>query len=201
MPQGHPQQKGRISVAAITGSHGVRGNVKIKPFTETPESLGRFDMVYLEDDQQVSLKILSLGSKGVVLARLGKIESRDAADAMRGQHLYVERATLPDLADDEIYHADLLGLDAVLVDGSPLGRIAAIHDFGAGNVVEIMPSHGASIMLPFTGDALVTIELDKGRVVLAPPDGLLDDAEDATDIDATDIDAKDKDVGDEKENS
>ena len=58
MPQGHPQQKGRISVADITGSHGVRGNVKIKPFTETLESLGRFDMVYLEDDQQVSLKIL-----------------------------------------------------------------------------------------------------------------------------------------------
>jgi 16S rRNA processing protein RimM len=139
MPQGHAPQKSRISVAAVMGSHGVRGNVKIKPFTETPESLGRFDKVYLENGQQVSLKILSVGSKGVVLARLGRVESRDASDALRGQNLYVDRAALPDLADDEIYHTDLLGLDAVLADGSALGRIAAIHDFGAGNVVEIIP--------------------------------------------------------------
>ena len=191
MPQGHPQQKGWISVAAIMGSHGVRGNVKIKPFTETPESFGRFDKVYLEDGQQVSLKVLSLGSKGVVLARLGKIDSRDASDALRGQHLYVDRTALPDLADDEVYHADLIGLDAVLKDASQLGKIAGIYDFGAGNVVEIMPPHGSSIMLPFAGDALVAIELDKRRVVLAPPEGLLDDAEDEADIDA----------GDEKENS
>ncbi|MGB2107959.1 MAG: ribosome maturation factor RimM [Candidatus Puniceispirillum sp.] len=184
MPQGHAPQKSRISVAAVMGSHGVRGNVKIKPFTETPESLGRFDKVYLEDGQQVSLKILSVGSKGVVLARLGKVESRDASDALRGQHLYVDRAALPDLADDEIYHADLLGLDAVLADGRALGRIAAIHDFGAGNVVEIEPPQGASLMLPFGGAALVAIELDKGQVVLAPPDGLLDGTEDATNNDA-----------------
>ena len=184
MPQGHAPQKSRISVAAVMGSHGVRGNVKIKPFTETPESLGRFDKVYLEDGQQVSLKILSVGSKGVMLARLGKVESRDASNALRGQHLYVDRAALPDLADDEIYHADLLGLDAVLADGSALGRIAAIHDFGAGNVVEILPPQGASIMLPFGGAALVAIEPDKGQVVLAPPDGLLDSNEDATNIDA-----------------
>ena len=184
MPQGHAPQKSRISVAAVMGSHGVRGNVKIKPFTETPESLGRFDKVYLEDGQQVSLKILSVGSKGVMLARLGKVESRDASDALRGQHLYVDRAALPDLADDEIYHADLLGLDAVLADGSALGRIAAIHNFGAGNVVEILPPQGASIMLPFGGAALVAIEPDKGQVVLAPPDGLLDSNEDATNIDA-----------------
>ena len=184
MPQGHAPQKSRISVAAVMGSHGVRGNVKIKPFTETPESLGRFDKVYLEDGQQVSLKILSVGSKDVVLARLGKVESRDASDALRGQHLYVDRAALPDLADDEIYHADLLGLDAVLADGSALGRIAAIHDFGAGNVVEILPPQGASIMLPFGGAALVAIEPDKGQVVLAPPDGLLDGIEDATNNDA-----------------
>ena len=184
MPQGHAPQKSRISVAAVMGSHGVRGNVKIKPFTETPESLGRFDKVYLEDGQQVSLKILSVGSKDVVLARLGKVESRDASDALRGQHLYVDRAALPDLADDEIYHADLLGLGAVLADGSALGRIAAIHDFGAGNVVEILPPQGASIMLPFGGAALVAIEPDKGQVVLAPPDGLLDINEDATNIDA-----------------
>jgi 16S rRNA processing protein RimM len=184
MPQGHAPQKSWISVAAVMGSHGVRGNVKIKPFTETPESLGRFDKVYLEDGQQVSLKILSVGSKGVVLARLGKVKSRDASDALRGQHLYVDRAALPDLADDEIYHADLLGLDAVLADGSALGRIAAIHDFGAGNVVEILPPQGASIMLPFGGAVLVAIEPDKGQVVLAPPDGLLDSNEDATNIDA-----------------
>ncbi|MGB1862834.1 MAG: ribosome maturation factor RimM [Candidatus Puniceispirillum sp.] len=184
MPQGHAPQKSRISVAAVMGSHGVRGNVKIKPFTETPESLGRFDKVYLEDGQQVSLKILSVGSKGVVLARLGKVESRDASDALRGQHLYVDRAALPDLADDEIYHADLLGLDAVLADGRALGCIAAIHDFGAGNVVEIEPPQGASLMLPFGGAALVAIELDKGQVVLAPPDGLLDGTEDATNNDA-----------------
>ena len=184
MPQGHAPQKSRISVAAVMGSHGVRGNVKIKPFTETPESLGRFDKVYLENGQQVSLKILSVGSKGVVLARLGRVESRDASDALRGQNLYVDRAALPDLADDEIYHTDLLGLDAVLADGSALGRIAAIHDFGAGNVVEIIPLKGASIMLPFGGAALVAIEPDKGQVVLAPPDGLLDINEGATNIDA-----------------
>ena len=188
MPQGHPQQKGRISVAAITGSHGVRGNVKIKPFTATPESLGRFDKVYLENGQQVALKILSFGSKGVVLARLGKVESRDASDALRGQHLYVDRVALPELGDDEIYHADLLGLEAVLADGSQLGHVAAIYDFGAGDVVEIMPQQGASFMLPFAGSALQAIELDQGRVVLAPPDGLLDSADD--DID--DEDEKEK---------
>lgn len=200
MPQGHAPQKSRISVAAVMGSHGVRGNVKIKPFTETPESLGRFDKVFLEDGQQVSLKILSLGSKGVVLARLGKVESRDASDAMRGQHLYVDRAALPDLADDEIYHADLLGLDAVLADGSALGKIAAIHDFGAGDVVEIMPTYGTSIMLPFGGAALLAIELDKGRVVLAPPDGLLDGVEDEA-KDSADADVAHIDAGVEKENN
>ncbi|MBT6414862.1 ribosome maturation factor RimM, partial [Candidatus Puniceispirillum sp.] len=122
------------------------------------------------------------------------IESRDASDGLLGQHLYVDRAALPDLADDEIYHADLLGLDAVLADGSLLGRIDAIHDFGAGNVVEIIPPYGASMMLPFAGDAVVAIELDQHRVVLAPPDGLLDDtADDAENV-------IDEDAGDEKEN-
>ena len=133
-----------------------------------------------------------------MLARLGKVESRDASDALRGQHLYVDRTALPDLAEDEIYHADLLGLDAVLSDGSALGRIAAIHDFGAGNVVEIEPSQGASIMLPFGGAALVAIDLDKRQVVLDPPDGLLDDVEDEA-KDSVYADVAHRDTGVEKE--
>ena len=168
----------RLSVGAIASAHGVRGQFKVKPFTATPRDIAAYGPVWA-GDRQLTLQIRGMTANGFVIVAAEGVTDRNAAEALRGTELQVERSALPDAADDEVYHADLIGLPAEMPDGSVIGTIIGLHNFGAGELVELCPSGGSSLLLPFGGDNLVEIDLEGGRVVLDPPVEFLD-SEDTT---------------------
>ena len=165
----------RVCVGAVAGAHGVRGAVKIKSFTATPEDIARYGA--LEDEsgeRQFTLRLTGAG-KGVLIGHLSGITDRNQAEAARGLRLYLQRAALPPTEEDEYYHADLIGLEAVLTDGTTVGPVRAVHDFGAGDTLEIARHEAPPLMLPFTRAAVPTVDLTAGRLVIDPPPGLLDE--------------------------
>lgn len=171
---GHTQ---RICVGIVTGAQGVKGAVRIKSFTEVPEDIACYGPV--EDaagGRRLELRLIG-AAKGVVIAHVSGVENRDQAETMRGLHLYLPRSALPQTEPDEFYHADLIGLDAVLEDGTLVGRVRAIHDFGAGDTLELIRPAAPPIMVPFTRAVVPVIEPAAGRLVLDPPPGLIDDGE------------------------
>jgi 16S rRNA processing protein RimM len=164
----------RVCVGVITGAHGVRGAVRIKSFTAEPEDVASYGP--LEDERgqrQFALQLIG-DAKGVLIARISGIEDRDKADALRGLRLYVSRDALPPTDEDEFYHADLLGLEAVLEDGTVIGNVRAVHDFGAGDTLEIARPQGQPVMVPFTRAMVPLVDLASGRLVIDPPPGLLE---------------------------
>jgi 16S rRNA processing protein RimM len=168
-------QEKRVCVGVVTGAHGVRGAVRLKSFTAEPEDVARYGP--LEDERgerRFALRIVG-NAKGVLIAAISGIEDRDRAEALRGSRLYLPRSALPPPEEEEYYYTDLIGLDAMLVDGTSLGTVRAVHDFGAGDTLEIARAKGAPVMVPFTRAVVPVIDLDLGRLVVDPPPGLLDD--------------------------
>jgi 16S rRNA processing protein RimM len=165
----------RICVGVITGAHGVRGGVRLKSFTAEPENVASYGP--LEDERgERSFALRIVGSaKGVLIAAISGIDDRDRAEALRGLRLYLPRLALPPTEEEEYYHADLIGLDAALPDGTALGTVRAVHDFGAGDTLEIERASGPPVMVPFTRAVVPIVDLDAGRLVLEPPPGLLDE--------------------------
>jgi 16S rRNA processing protein RimM len=152
----------------------VQGAVRIKSFTEAPEDVARYGP--LADDtggRHFELRLIGAG-KGVLIARLSGVEDRNQAEALRGLRLYLPRVALPQPDAEEFYHADLIGLEAVLGNGTPIGRVRAIYDFGAGDTLELERPGAPPVMVPFTRAVVPSIELAAGRLVLDPPPGLLD---------------------------
>ena len=123
--------------------------------------------------QSFSLRLVG-AAKGVVIGWLSGVSDRDRAEALRGLRLYLPRAALPPTDDEEFYHADLIGLEAVLRDGTRLGQVKAVHDFGAGDTLEILRPEGPPAMVPFTRQVVPVVDLDAGRLVVEPPPGLLE---------------------------
>ena len=166
-----------MCVGVITGPQGVQGLVRIKSFTEVPEDIAGYGPI--EDEagrRRFELRLVGT-AKGVVIGRLSGIEDRNQAEALRGLRLYLPRSALPQTGPDEYYHADLIGLEAVLRNGTPVGRVRAIHDFGAGDTLEVARPDAQPIMVPFTHAIVPVVEPQEGRLVLDPPPGLLDDGE------------------------
>lgn len=164
----------RVCVGIVTGPHGVRGAVRIKSFTAAPDDIARYGPVEDEaGERKFRLRIVG-SAKGVVIGRLAGVADRDAAEALRGMRLYLPRAALPPPADEEYYHADLIGLEAALPDGTVLGQVRAVHDFGAGDMLEIERPEVPSAMVPFTRAVVPIVDLAAGRLVLDPPPGLID---------------------------
>lgn len=165
----------RVCLGVVTGAHGVQGAVRIKTFTETPEDIARYGPL-TDDTGQRSFELHLVGvAKGVVIARVAGIQDRNQAEALRGLQLYLPRSALPETKAEEYYHADLIGLEAVLGDGTPVGRVRAIHDFGAGDTLEVTRPGAPSVMVPFTRAVVPIVEPAAGRLVLDPPPGLLDE--------------------------
>lgn len=180
-PQGKAaaQPAARVCVAAVAGAHGVRGLVRLKAFTEVPEDCAAYGPLSNADGSRV-FKVELLGRhKALLLARIEGIGDRDQAEALRGTRLYVDRAALPEPEDaDEFYHADLIGLAAELRDGTVIGRVRAVYDFGAGDTLELAgTADGKPLLVPFTLAVVPVVDLAGGRLVVDPPPGLLDDAE------------------------
>ena len=167
----------RVCLGVVTGPHGVQGAVRIKSFTEAAEDVARYGPLADETGgRRFELRLIGAG-KGVVIARLAGVEDRNQAEALRGLRLYLQRSALPQTEADEYYHADLLGLEAVLGDGTPVGRVRAIHDFGAGDTLELTRPGAPPVMVPFTRAIVPIVEPAVGRLVLDPPPGLLDENE------------------------
>ncbi len=166
----------RICMGVVGAPHGVRGAVRIKSFTDVPEAIA--DYGALEDEggtQRFTLRIVGdAKGDGMVIAKLSGIADRDRAEALRGLRLYAPRAALPATAEDEFYHADLVGLAAQLDDGTALGTVIAVHDFGAGDVIEIERAESQPVLVPFTRAAVPVVDIAGGRIVIDPPSGLLD---------------------------
>ena len=161
--------KGRICVGMITAAHGVRGLVRIKPFTADPAAVTAYGPVGDEAGRRQFALTLLNRHKDQWLARIDGIDDRNAAEALRGTGLFVDRAALPPPEDDdEFYHADLIGLAAVSPDGRRLGRVRAVHDFGAGDLLELVTEAGGIVTVPFTRAAVPEIDIAAGRVVVVP---------------------------------
>ncbi len=159
----------QICVARIGAAHGVRGAVKLWTFTEDPLAVKRYGSLATKDGTRRFEVTHAREAKGHLVATLKGIATREEAERLNGLELYIAREKLPETDADEYYHADLIGLAAVNAAHEPIGRVIAIHNFGAGDIIEIAPPHGATMLLPFTNAVVPTVDLANGRVVIELP--------------------------------
>ena len=141
-----------VTLAAIAGAHGVRGEVRLKLFGEGAEALRAFS-VFDAGDRRLTLKSVRPANQGAV-ATFAEVTDRSAAEALRGTLLTVPRSALPPLGEGEYYHHDLLGLPCVSTDGSVVGEVVAIDNFGAGDILEIAKPDGKRFMVPMNARAV-----------------------------------------------
>jgi 16S rRNA processing protein RimM len=153
----------RIALAAVAGAHGVKGELRLKLFSDSAESLSRHEQLYVGGVER-RLLIVRDGGKTAV-ARFEGIPDRGAAEALRGSLVEVDRSALPPLEDSEYYHADLIGLPAVDGEGQPVGIVVAVENYGAGDLLEIETSNGQRSLIPFKAGIA---DLEDGRIVLDP---------------------------------
>lgn len=156
-----------ICVGVIAGSYGVQGEARLKSFCAEPSAIGDYGPLFSEDGSRVFHITLTRPVTGGFGARITGVATKEQADDLRGQSLFAPRSALPALPDDEFYHADLIGLEAVDTGGVALGPVRAVHNHGAGDILEV----GAQgLLIPFTRAAVPTVDLAARRVVVDPPD-------------------------------
>ena len=161
----------RICVGAIAGAFGVRGEVRLKSFTSQPNDIAAYGPLWSEDGTRSFTVRLTRPVTGGLGARLSGVDTREAADALKGVTLWADRDRLPSLPDDEFYHTDLIGLSVYDTGGAPIGKVHAIYDHGAGDILEILgPGHRQPLLLPFTRAFVPTVDLSAGRIVADPPE-------------------------------
>lgn len=159
-----------VLLAAIIGPHGLAGEVRVKTFTTAPEALDAYGPLHSEDGAVFTVVQLRPTKADEAVVRFAEVGNRTASEKLKGVRLFVARAALPAAEDDEFYHADLIGLRAEDGEGRVLGTVAAIHNFGAGDVLEITRADGDTVMLPFTREVVPAIEIAAGRVMIAFPE-------------------------------
>jgi 16S rRNA processing protein RimM len=161
----------RICVAQVGAPHGVRGEMRLKSFTQDPMAVARYGPLQSEDGAKTFAIEASRRLKDdMLVVRFRGVTDRDAAEALKNLRLYVPRNRLPPADEDEFYHADLIGLPAVTADGAPFGKVVALHNFGAGDMIEIAPEGGGeTAFLPFTQAVVPQVDIAGGRIVVAPP--------------------------------
>jgi 16S rRNA processing protein RimM len=152
----------RITLAAVAGAHGIKGEVRLKLFSDSVESLSRYKNLYVGGAE---LRLLAVRDGKTAVARFEGISDRGAAEALRGSLVEVDRAAMPPLEPGEYYYADLIGLPAVDRDGKDVGAVVAVEDFGAGDLLEIETRDGKRSLIPFK---VGIADLEDGRVVLDP---------------------------------
>ena len=152
----------RIALAAVAGAHGIRGELRLKLFSDSIESLSRHEKLCVGG---VERRLLAIRDAKNPVARFEGIDDRSAAEALRGSLIEIDRSALPPLSEGEYYHADLIGMPAVDRQGEPVGRVAAVENFGAGDLLEIEAEGGKRSLIPFTAGIA---DLEDGRIVLDP---------------------------------
>ena len=160
----------RVLLGRIVGAHGIRGEVLIHTFTTSPEAIAAYGPLS-DAAGTCTFKLTSARETGKgTVARIAGIADRNAAEALKGTELYIARNQLPVAAEGEFYHADLIGLAAILANGTPIGRILAVQNFGAGDLIEIrLAGSDRTELVPFTEDFVPKIDIAAGHVVVVLP--------------------------------
>ena len=171
------EPEGKICIAQIGAAHGVRGEVRVKLFSDDPEALTHYGVLSNADGSRRFQIESSRLSKNVYVCRIKDLKDRNEAESLNGVKLYIDRDQLPELDEEEFYHSDLIGLDARLEDGTVLGSIIGIPDFGAGDLLDIAPKKGKGFYLPFTLAVVPHVDVAGGYVTVVPPEGWLDEAD------------------------
>jgi 16S rRNA processing protein RimM len=164
----------RVLMGRVLGAHGIRGAVRVLSYAAAPEDIARYGP--LEDEsggRKLSLTVVGK-ARGAVLAEVEGIADRDAAEALKGTKLYVQRSALPAPEAGEFYWDDLVGLRAEMVGGRVLGEVVAVHDYGGGPSLEVKRQAGAPVMVPFTNRVVPVVDLVAGKLVIDPPAGLFE---------------------------
>ncbi len=164
----------RVCVGAIAGAFGVRGDVRLKSFCAEPEAIAAYAPLFTEDGTRRFTVVLGNPVPNGMAARLSGISTREEAEALKGVRLYADRAKLPALDDDEYYHADLIGLTVLDTGGTVVGRVTAVLNHGAGDLLEIQRPGKAAELLPFTRAIVPTVDLALGRIIADIPEGLFE---------------------------
>jgi 16S rRNA processing protein RimM len=163
------KQDRRILVGQFGAAVGIRGELRLKSFTEDPLAIARYRSLSLDDGSPVSVKSLREQGKQLVASVRG-VSDRSAAEAMTGRDLFIERGELPDTgSEDEFYFSDLVGLEVRDRNGAAMGHVVAVHDFGAGNIIEMRFGNGSSELAAFTKDAFPEVRPKDGHLVFIPP--------------------------------
>lgn len=158
-----------ILLAAVIGAQGLKGEVKAKAFTALPESLARYRVLHARDGRTFHISSARVAKGDIVVLSLDGVNDRNAAEALKGTELFVKRSALEEPEQEEYYHADLIGLRAEDEEGRHIGTLAAIHNYGAGDVLEISRPDGGDVLVPFTHEFAPTIDIASGRIVIAVP--------------------------------
>ncbi len=171
----------RVCVAQIGAAHGLKGEVRLWSFTEDPSAVAQYGALETEDGSR-RLEISSLrAAKDCFIAKLHGVNDRNAAEALRNTKLYIERDRLPDTEDDDtFYHADLIGLAAFDADGSKIGDVVAVQNFGAGDIIEVRRADNSTVMFPFNEAVVPEIDIEAGRMIIVPPTETGSEAEEQT---------------------
>jgi len=164
----------QICVGAFSGSYGVNGEVRLKSFCADPEAIADYSPLTTEDGKRSYAITITRSIKGALVAKIEGITNKEMADDLKGLRLFARRDQLPALPDDEYYHADLIGLTVMDTGGTVLGKVHAVQNHGASDLLEIIPSAGGNtILLPFTREVVPTVDLSAGRIIVDPPEGAI----------------------------
>jgi len=163
MNKNHDNQS--VCIGRITSPHGVRGLVKIKIYTDTPKDIENFSYVYSSLGNQ-PVKVQYFSSKGdLIIAKIEGVDDRNEAEKLHGVELYIERSELPATKNDEFYYADLVGMEALYVDGLSIGFVTNIMNYGAGDIIEVQdPATNRTLYYPFNKEFIQTVDL-KSRTI------------------------------------
>jgi 16S rRNA processing protein RimM len=166
--------KDRVLLGEIGAAQGLKGEVRLRSYTQDPEAIARYGPLEDELGRAIEIERVHVTPK-TLIARIKGVTTREGAEALARTKLYIDRERLPERGDDEWYHLDLIGLAAIGKDGAEIGKVVAVHNFGAGDLIEIAPTGGGgTLLVPFTRDTVPEVDVEGGRITLDPPEGLFD---------------------------
>ena len=158
-----------ILLAKIGAAHGIKGEVRVKSYTDDPVAFGDYGKLHDKNGREYEV-VNARVSKAVVVTRFKGIDTREKAEALNGVELFIDRAALPKIVEeDEFYMNDLVGLDAVDEAGVKIGRVTGVHDFGGGDILEVRRLSGGEDLYPFTKATVPNVDIAAGRLTLIPP--------------------------------
>ncbi|AMN51257.1 MULTISPECIES: ribosome maturation factor RimM [Stappiaceae] len=160
----------KVLMAKIGAAHGIRGEVRVKPYGDDPLSFADYGILTTRDGKRSFEVERARVQKTVVITKFKGIADRNQAEELNGVDLFIDRDQLPEPEEDEFYYSDLTGLDVLDQTGETLGKIIAVQDFGAGDLLEVRPKRGRSFYVPFTKEFVPEIDLENGRVSASLPE-------------------------------